>query len=106
MKEPAYLIGRFLAQFDRLHAYYARHVSGKEDGLRQLLGNSLMATALARIFEDDHGLETLIICPKNLVKMWEDYKDQYRMRARILPITQVKKKFEGDFRRLLYCSVK
>lgn len=46
MKEPAYLIGRFLAQFDRLHAYYAKHVSGKEEGLRQLLGNSLMATAL------------------------------------------------------------
>ena len=46
MKEPAYLIGRFLAQLDRLHAYYAKHVSGKEDGLRQLLGNSIMATAL------------------------------------------------------------
>ena len=38
-----------------------------------------MATALARIFEDDHGLETLILCPKNLVKMWEDYRDQYRL---------------------------
>ena len=47
MKEPAYLIGRFLAQIDRLHSYYAKHVSGKEEGLRQLLGNSLMATALA-----------------------------------------------------------
>ena len=35
-----------------------------------------MATALARIFEDDHGLSTLIICPKNLVKMWQDYVDQ------------------------------
>jgi hypothetical protein len=46
MKEPAYLIGRFLAQLDRLHGYYAKHVSGKEDGLRQLLGNALMATAL------------------------------------------------------------
>ena len=46
MKEPAYLIGRFLAQIDRLHAYYAKHVSGKEGGLRQLLGNSIMATAL------------------------------------------------------------
>jgi hypothetical protein len=46
MKEPAYLIGRFLAQLDRLHAYYAKHVSGKEEGLRQLLGNSLMSVAL------------------------------------------------------------
>ena len=37
------------------------------------LGKTLMAAALARIFQDDHGTETLIICPKNLVPMWEDY---------------------------------
>jgi superfamily II DNA or RNA helicase len=48
------------------------------------LGKTLMATALARILEDDLGLETLIICPKNLVSMWEDYRDQFRLRARVL----------------------
>jgi SNF2 family DNA or RNA helicase len=53
------------------------------------LGKTLMATALARIFEDDHGLETLILCPKNLVPMWEDYRDQYRLRARVMSISQV-----------------
>jgi len=53
------------------------------------LGKTLMATALARIFEDDYGLETLILCPKNLVPMWEDYREQYRMRARVLPLSQV-----------------
>jgi superfamily II DNA or RNA helicase len=52
------------------------------------LGKTLMATALARVFEDDQGLETLILCPKNLVKMWEDYRDQYRLRARVLSITR------------------
>ena len=52
------------------------------------LGKTLMATALARIFEDDHDLETLILCPKNLVRMWEDYRDQYRLRAKVLSITQ------------------
>ena len=31
--------------------------------------------ALARVFENDHGLETLILCPRNLVPMWEDYRD-------------------------------
>ena len=31
-----------------------------------------MATALAKIFQDDHFTETLIICPKNLVKMWDN----------------------------------
>ena len=46
MKETACLIGRFLAQLDRLHAYCAKYVSGKDEGLRQLLGNSLMSVAL------------------------------------------------------------
>ncbi|MBI1987902.1 MAG: NgoFVII family restriction endonuclease [Nitrospinae bacterium] len=53
------------------------------------LGKTLMATALARIFEDDYGLETLILCPKNLVKMWESYREQYRLRARVLSISRV-----------------
>jgi SNF2 family DNA or RNA helicase len=48
------------------------------------MGKTLTATALARVLEDDLGLETLIICPKNLVSMWEDYRAQYRMRARVL----------------------
>ena len=52
------------------------------------LGKTLMATALARIFEDDHNLETLIICPKNLVAMWEDYRLKYRMRAKVLSISR------------------
>ena len=34
------------------------------------LGKTLMGTALARIQEDDYDLDTLIICPKNLVNMW------------------------------------
>lgn len=62
------------------------------------LGKTLMATALARIFEDDYDIETLIICPKNLVKMWEDYRDQYRLRARVLSITRVVRELH-DLRR-------
>ena len=53
------------------------------------LGKTLMGTALARIFEDDYNLETLILCPKNLVKMWEEYRDEYRLRARVLSISRV-----------------
>ena len=51
------------------------------------LGKTLMATALAKIFQDDHGTDTLILCPKNLVKMWQDYVDQYRLIAKVLPIS-------------------
>lgn len=53
------------------------------------LGKTLMATAVARIFEDDQDFETLILCPKNLVSMWEKYQEQYRMRAKVVSVSRV-----------------
>ncbi len=43
-----------------------------------------MATAVAKILEEDYDLHTLIICPKNLVKMWEDYVYEYDLRANLI----------------------
>ena len=69
------------------------------------LGKTLMATAVARIFEDDpYDLETLIICPKNLVSMWEDYRSQYRMRARVLSISQVTQRNYRSCTAIDWCS--
>ncbi|MFZ3140431.1 helicase-related protein [Polaromonas sp.] len=59
------------------------------------LGKTMMATALARMFEDDHGYETLIICPKNLEPMWERYRTEYGLRGMVLPVSQVIKKLPG-----------
>jgi len=56
------------------------------------LGKTLMATAVARMFEDEHGFETLIICPKNLVSMWNDYRMQYGLRATVMSVTEVSQK--------------
>ena len=53
------------------------------------LGKTLMATAVARIFQDDYDLETLIICPKNLVSMWEDYLYDYALRGRVISLSRV-----------------
>ena len=53
------------------------------------LGKTLMGTALARIQEDDWDIQTLIICPKNLVNMWEDYQQEYRLSGKVLSISQV-----------------
>jgi hypothetical protein len=53
------------------------------------LGKSMMATALAKVFEDDYHTETLIICPKNLAPMWEDYVHRYRLLAKVLPLSKV-----------------
>ena len=52
------------------------------------LGKTITAAALAKIFEDDFLMETLIICPKNLVNMWEGYCYKYHLRAKIISVTQ------------------
>jgi len=55
------------------------------------LGKTLMATALARVYQDPpHSLETLIICPKNLVGMWEAYKDNYRLLGKVVSISKAR----------------
>lgn len=56
------------------------------------LGKTFMATAVARIFQDDYSLETLILCPKNLVSMWEKYVQDYRLIAEVMSLSQVIKK--------------
>ena len=54
------------------------------------LGKTLMATALARIMADELLLETLILCPLNLVSMWEDYCHEYRVPSyRVLSYSKV-----------------
>ena len=55
------------------------------------LGKTLMGTALARILEDDYGMETLIICPKNLVRMWNEYRREYGLRGDVLSLSRVDK---------------
>ena len=62
------------------------------------LGKTLMATAIAKIFEIDHFTETLIICPKNLVSMWQEYVDEYRLIARVISISNVSRTLQ-DIRR-------
>lgn len=62
------------------------------------LGKTLIGTALAKILQEDCLLETLIICPKNLVKMWQEYVDNYRLYAKVLPISKVQSQLP-DLRR-------
>lgn len=52
------------------------------------LGKTIMASALAKIFEEDYFMETLIVCPKNLEKMWQWYADEYRLHAKVISITK------------------
>ncbi len=47
------------------------------------LGKTLMATAVARIFQEDSGANTLILCPPNLVAMWEWHRQEYDLIATV-----------------------
>ena len=59
------------------------------------LGKTMMATALARMVEDDFNYETLIICPKNLVPMWEHYRKEYGLRGAVKSLTELIHKSKG-----------
>ena len=53
------------------------------------LGKTMVGSALARILQEDSFLETLIICPKNLVSMWWDYVREYRLIAEVISMSRV-----------------
>lgn len=82
-----------LLEFQQKAVLVAAHHLHKRDGVLigdvVGLGKTITATALAKMFEDDFFLETLIICPKNLVEMWEDYAHKYQLRARVISQSKV-----------------
>jgi len=61
------------------------------------LGKSIMASALLKILEDSDG-RSLIICPKNLVEMWDDYVETYDLSAKIVSLSRVESELP-DLRR-------
>jgi len=82
-----------LLEFQQKAVLVAAHHLNKRDGVLigdvVGLGKTITATALAKMFEDDFFLETLIICPKNLVEMWEDYAHKYQLRAKVISQSRV-----------------
>ncbi len=74
----------------KISAHHLMHRHGLLLGDVVGLGKTLMATAVARVLQED-GFETLIICPPNLVAMWEGYREDYRLFARTVSMGQVEK---------------
>lgn len=48
------------------------------------LGKTMVATAVALLLQEEQGFETLILCPKNLVKMWTGYVETFRLHAKVV----------------------
>lgn len=86
-------LGDSLFDFQRAAVQIAAHHVNRRGGVLigdvVGLGKTLIAATLARILQEDFFLETLIICPKTLVSMWQDYVDRYRLLAKVLPLSRV-----------------
>ncbi len=53
------------------------------------LGKTLIATAIARLLQEEQGFETLVICPKNLTDMWDSYLHRYEIRGKVKSLSMV-----------------
>ncbi|MGV0392052.1 phospholipase D-like domain-containing protein [Corynebacterium phoceense] len=53
------------------------------------LGKTYTATAVALMLRDTHGFVPLVICPKNLEEMWNQYLKKYDISGRVVPYSMV-----------------
>lgn len=60
------------------------------------LGKTLMATAVARVLQEDDDSNTLIICPPKLKPMWERHVQQYQLTARVLSLGKTEELAQPD----------
>lgn len=87
-----------LLEFQEKAVLIAAHHLNKRNGVMigdvVGLGKTIIAITIAKMFEEDLGMETLIICPVNIIKMWKKYADKYELKrvSQILPISQVQTK--------------
>lgn len=48
------------------------------------LGKTITAVAVAMMLREEHGYLPLVVCPKNLVKMWQQYFDSYEIPGQVV----------------------
>ncbi len=72
-----------------LAAHYLHRRGGVLLGDVVGLGKTLMATAIARILQEDDDINTLVICPPKLVPMWQRYLEEYQITGRVLSLGEV-----------------
>lgn len=52
-------------------------------------GKTMMATAIARVFQEDDHTNVLVICPPKIAPMWEGYLEKYEINGRVLSLGKV-----------------
>jgi superfamily II DNA or RNA helicase len=62
------------------------------------LGKTLTAVAVALLLLEEERYSTLVICPKNLVEMWQDHLHEYQVPGAVVPYSMAAKELP-DLRR-------
>lgn len=52
------------------------------------LGKTLMASALIRLWQEETGSSAIILCPKNLARMWEAQSDTHGLLTKVVPFSR------------------
>lgn len=81
----------FQAAAVKIAARIVMHKGGAMIGDVVGLGKTLVGTAVARLLQEDQGFETLVVCPKNLVEMWESYLHEYEVRGKVESLSMIHK---------------
>jgi len=71
----------------------ARHLHNEKRGGAMIgdvvgLGKTITACAIAKLYENTYGSNTLIICPANLQEMWKKYRSKYDLKADIISMSK------------------
>lgn len=53
------------------------------------LGKTIMASAVIKVLQESNNYRALIICPKNLVTMWDKYVHNYNLGAKVISISNL-----------------
>ena len=99
--------GRKLLDFQIAAVKMAVRIIERHDGVMigdvVGLGKTLVGSAIAKVLQEQKNHETLIICPKNLVTMWDDYRLRYAVNAKVIPLSLAHRllKDEKRFRTVL-----
>lgn len=86
------LLYEYQAQAVKIAAHHLNKRGGVLLGDVVGLGKTLVAAAVAKVFQEDHGSSTLILCPPNLVRMWENVTQDYDLIGKVRSVSTVEGK--------------
>ena len=90
-KELKDILFDFQAKAVRIATHYVCKKGGVLIGDVVGLGKTYIAIAVAKILEEEYGHQTLVLCPKNLEKMWNEFiqHPDWGLRGRVVPTSVV-----------------